>query len=97
MNGRALITRRRFMKKAAGVTAGAIVFPYIVASSALGKADKVAASERVVMGYIGMGGRGTANMRAFMGRKEVQVVAVCDVNANNRSKARHIANQKYGN
>jgi len=85
------------MKEAAGVAAGVIAFPYIVSSSALGKADKVAASERVVMGCIGMGGRGTANMRAFMGRKEVQVVAVCDVNANNRSKARHIANQKYGN
>jgi predicted dehydrogenase len=33
----------------------------------------------------------------FIGRPEIKVVAVCDVNARNRENARTIVNQKYGN
>ena len=33
----------------------------------------------------------------FIGRSEVQVVAVCDVNARNRDNAHNIVNTKYGN
>jgi len=97
MNRKRGVTRRAFLKKTASVAGTAAAFPYIVASSALGKSRAVAASNRIVMGCIGMGNRGTANMREFMGRKEVQLAAVCDVNANNRNKARHIVNEKYDN
>jgi len=54
------ISRRRFLKNATDFTAGAIAFPYIVSSSALGNAGNVAASNRIVMGCIGMGGMGTS-------------------------------------
>jgi predicted dehydrogenase len=91
------INRRQFLKRATGATAGAIVFPYIVSSSALGGAGSVAASDRIVMGCIGMGGMGTGDMRGFLSKKEVQVVAVCDVDKNNRDKAREIVNKKYDN
>jgi predicted dehydrogenase len=91
------INRRQFLKRATGATAGAIVFPYIVSSSALGRAGSVAASDRIVMGCIGMGGMGTGDMRGFLSKKEVQVVAVCDVDKNNRDKAKEIVNKKYGN
>ncbi len=47
--------RRRLLKKATGIAAGAIAFPYIVPSLALGKADSAAASNRIVMCCIGMG------------------------------------------
>ncbi len=98
MEGREVITRRRFMKKAAGVTAGAIVFPYVVASSALGKAGSVAASNRITLGFIGVGGHGIGmNLRTFLGNADAQAVVVCDVDTNNLKKARDIVNQKYGN
>ncbi len=98
MNGRALITRRRFIKEAAGVTAGAIVFPYIVASSALGKAGGVAASNRITLGFIGVGSHGTGvNLKNFLGYSDAQVVAVCDVDANHRDRGRDMVNRKYGN
>ncbi|UCH64006.1 MAG: Gfo/Idh/MocA family oxidoreductase [Fidelibacterota bacterium] len=73
------IDRRQFLKKAAGITVGAIGLPYIVPASALGRAGSVAPSDRIVMGCIGVGGQGTANLRAFINKSEVQVVAVCDV------------------
>jgi predicted dehydrogenase len=90
------ITRRSFLKKAGGLATGAIGFPYIVPSSSLGKAGSVAASERIVMGCIGMGGQGTGNMRAFMGHRDVRVVAVCDVRAERRRRAGDIVDRHYG-
>ncbi|MGB2861683.1 MAG: Gfo/Idh/MocA family oxidoreductase [Sedimentisphaerales bacterium] len=91
------ISRRRFLKNATGITAGAIAFPYIVSSSALGNAGNVAASNRIVMGCIGMGGMGTGDMRGFLSKKEVQVVAVCDVDKSQRDKAKKNVDEKYKN
>jgi predicted dehydrogenase len=72
-------SRRDFLKVGALASAGAIGFPYIVSSSALGKAGTTAPSNRIVMGCIGVGGQGTHNMNVFLGNPAVQVVAVCDV------------------
>jgi predicted dehydrogenase len=91
------MNRRRFLKNATGITAGAIAFPYIVTSSALGNAGNVAASNRIVMGCIGMGGMGTGDMRGFLSKKEVQVVAVCDVDKSQRDKAKKNVDEKYNN
>ncbi|UCG55977.1 MAG: Gfo/Idh/MocA family oxidoreductase [Phycisphaerales bacterium] len=68
------ISRREFLNKAAGV----IGLPYVVSSSALG-ANGPVPSSRTTMGFIGVGGMGTNNMRAFLNQPGVQVVAVCDV------------------
>ena len=65
------ITRRSFIKRAAGVAAGATVFPSIVPASALGLGGTVAPSNRTVMASIGVGRQGTGNMRGFVRRKEV--------------------------
>ena len=51
----------------------------LVRSSALGGTGHVAPSERITMGFIGLGGMGTNNMRAFLAQNDVQVLAVCDV------------------
>ncbi len=91
------INRRQFLKSATGVTAGAIVFPYVVSSSALGQAGSVAASNRIVMGAIGVGSQGTGDMRGFLSKKEVQMVAVCDVDKKNRDRAKKFVDDKYGN
>jgi len=91
------MNRRRFLKNATGIAAGAVAFPYIVSSSALGNAGNVAASNRIVMGCIGMGGMGTGDMRGFLNKKEVQVVAVCDVDKSHRDKAKKNVDDKYKN
>jgi len=72
------MTRRGFLRKAAAAGA-ALSLPHLVPSSALGSTRSSAASERIVMGCIGVGGQGTYNMSAFMENPDVQVVAVCDV------------------
>ncbi len=92
------MNRRQFLKRAARASIAAAGFPYIVSSSAIGKAGGVAASNRITMGFIGVGGHGTGmNLRTFLVQTDAQAVAVCDVDSNNVNKARDIVNQKYGN
>jgi predicted dehydrogenase len=89
--------RRQFLKNMTGVTTGAIVFPYIVSSSALGRAGNVAASNRIVMGAIGVGSQGSGNMRGFLNKREVQMVTVCDVDKAHRDRAKQTVDKRYGN
>ncbi|MHC4595094.1 MAG: Gfo/Idh/MocA family protein [Planctomycetota bacterium] len=98
MDGRRRISRRRFLKRVAGVAGAVIGFPYVVDSSALGKAGSIAASNRITIGFIGLGSHGIAmNLKSFLPQGDAQVVAVCDVDTNHRNKARDIVNAKYGN
>ncbi|MBA7627995.1 Inositol 2-dehydrogenase/D-chiro-inositol 3-dehydrogenase [subsurface metagenome] len=95
MAGKNNIGRRQFLK-AAGTAVGATGFGYVVPSPALGAAGNVAASNRIVMGCIGMGGQGTGNMRGFMGESEVQVIAVCDVVESRCQESKDIVDRHYG-
>jgi len=97
MNTRERITRRSFLKKTTGLAAGAIAFPYVVSSSALGKAGAIAPSNRIVMGAIGVGSMGIGDMRGFLNKREVQMVAVCDVDRNHSDRAKKIVDDKYEN
>jgi predicted dehydrogenase len=91
------INRRQFIKKTAGTALGAMSFPYIVPSSALGNAGSVAPSNRITMACIGVGSQGTYNMRSFLGKNEVQVLAVCDVDKLNCGRAKSRVDEEYGN
>ena len=91
------ITRRKFLKRATAAAAGVAGLPYLIPSSALGKAGSVAPSNRVVVGVIGTGGMGTGDLRGFLNKEEVQLVAVCDVDTDHRNRARDMVNEKYGN
>ena len=79
-----MMTRRQFLKAAAGSAAGAVAFPTIIPAVVLGRGGRVAPSDRIVMGCIGVGGQGTFNMNAFLANPAVQVVAVCDVSRESR-------------
>ena len=69
------VDRRRFLSSTLDGAVGAVSFPHIVSSSALGREGSVAPSSRITMGSIGVGGMGTNNMRAFLSNSDVQVVA----------------------
>ena len=65
-----------------------MAWPTIVPSSVFGAA---APSNRITIGSIGLGGKGTSNMKEFKGNPGSEVVAICDVDAGNREKARQTA------
>ncbi|MHC4333811.1 MAG: Gfo/Idh/MocA family protein, partial [Planctomycetota bacterium] len=91
------INRRGFLRTAAGTAAAAIGFPYLIPSSSLGRAGTVAPSNRIVMGAIGVGSMGTGDMKGFLRRNGVQMVAVCDADKKHRDRAKGIVDEKYGN
>ena len=89
--------RRAFLKRAGAATAVAASAPYVITSTALGAEGRPPASDRIVMGAIGVGGRGGGNMRGFAGAGEVQMVAVCDVVKSKRDSNKARVDEKYGN
>ena len=92
------ISRRRFLRRGATVLGAAVAAPYVIAASALGKDGAVAPSERIVMGGIGIGNMGSGDQGAFLGRGDVQYVAVCDVQQERpRSGHATASNKHYDN
>ena len=74
-----------------------LAIPQIIPSSALGKEGAVAPSERIAVGCIGIGNRGSYDLTCFLGEADAQVMAVCDVRGVNRDKAKRTIDAKYGN
>jgi predicted dehydrogenase len=90
------LTRRRFLKRVA-MAASAVPLPYFIPASALGRDGAVAPSERIVMGGIGIGGRGSYDLGVMLAERDVQWVAVCDVLKSKREAAKNAVDGKYGN
>lgn len=89
--GKASVTRRTFLRRAAAAAAA----PYIITSSALGAGGTTTASERIGLGCIGVGHMGTGHLRGFLGRSDVQVLAVCDVWQQQREQAKKAVEDYY--
>lgn len=96
MTVRRSITRRDFIRATGLAAAG----PYVLSSSALGADGRASAGNRVTVGMIGVGRIVRhSNMPFFLSQPDVQVVAVCDVDAWRLDEARkrveaHYAKQK---
>ncbi len=54
-------------------------------------------SSRITMGAIGLGGQGTHNLKSFLTFEDVQVLAVCEVDAQRRQAAKNLVDSAYGN
>ena len=94
--GPASVTRRQFLRRAA-VAGGLAAAPCLVPASALGLAERAAPSERIVLGGIGIGGRGSGVLNWMMGEKDVQFVAVCDPQKSRRERVKQMVDKRYGN
>jgi len=91
MNGKEL-GRREFLKKAAGIAGGAVVFPYIVPSSVLGQA---APSNRITLGFVGTGKQNQHLIRSFLNSPGTQTLAVCDVDKLKLKRAQDTVQEHY--
>jgi len=91
------ISRRQFLKKSTAASVAAVTVPYIIPSSALGRDGKVCPSERIVLGGIGIGGRGKHDLEWMLPEKDVQFVAVCDARKERREAVKQIVDTRYDN
>jgi predicted dehydrogenase len=90
------ISRRAFVRSAAGTTLAAAVFPTLAPASVLGR-EAVSPSNRLGIGVIGCGPQGQGDMRNFLNEKDCGVLAVCDVKNDQLEQARKLVNDHYGN
>jgi len=88
--------RRTFLQGAAAAC-GALAAPHVLPASALGRDGAVAPGDRIVMGGIGIGGRGSGDLGALLHEREVQFVAVCDCQRSRRETAKNMVDGRYGN
>jgi len=89
--------RRRFFKAAAAAAGAVIAAPTIVSAAAIGKDGAVAASDRITLGAIGIGSRGSYDLGCILWEPDVRVVAVADVRGERRRGAKNQVDGKYGN
>jgi predicted dehydrogenase len=88
------LTRRRFLSTAA---ASAIALPWFIPARSLGRSGHVPPSERIVLGAIGIGPRGRHVLECMIAEKDVQFVAICDVQRSRREAVKAMADKRYGN
>ncbi len=82
------VTRRTFLKRAAAIS-GASLFPALIPASAWGANGIVAPSNRIALGFIGLGDHGkTVNLTDFLAWPDAQVTALCDVDSDRLRDAR---------
>jgi len=100
-DGTRLISRRKFLCTAA---CAGVAAPFVVPASALGKNGAVTPSERIAMGFIGVGGQGRGHLLGgawtyltggYTGREDVQILGVCDVRQGRREEAVARVNEHY--
>lgn len=80
------IDRRTLLKQGTAALAGAWVLPRV---------GLLAASERINVGFIGLGAKGRGDLRRMLENREAQVVAVCDVEDWRRTDAQNQVNLAY--
>ena len=96
MSTRREISRRRLLGRGLAAAGAAVAAPYVVASTALGKDGAVAPSERITLGAMGVGGRGSYDLGCILNEPDVRVVAITDVQAARRRRAKGMVDGKYG-
>ena len=69
----------------------------VVGKGAWARSGRAAASNRITIGAIGWGMIGPANVKAFLGEKDCQVVAACDLDPKHLQTALDTINGAYGN
>ena len=95
MHDRSTRQRRDFLKTALGAGA-AMALPQFIPGTVLGKDGAVPPSEQIVMGAIGIGGRGSYDIGCFMEQPDVRFVANCDVRLERRKAVKNRIDQRYG-
>src|SRR5512136_1773162 len=104
MNSASTLGRRQFLRQTTTALAAALAAPAIVPASVLGRGGAISPSERITMGFIGVGKQGGGHLLGgawtyvagvYAGRKEIQVLAVCDVWRDRREQACQKVNSHY--
>jgi predicted dehydrogenase len=94
LDAKVKLSRRQMLGAGAGA---ALALPAFLPASALGRDGALAPSQRITLGAVGLGGRGTGVLRSFMSNRDVQFTAICDIRRIRREAIKQMADVHYGN
>ena len=86
------LSRRQFIGRA-GMTLTGITAPFIIPSSVWSKTVDELPSNRITLGFIGVGKQGLGLLRGFLNTPGTQVLAVCDVDELKLQRAKNMVMQ----
>jgi predicted dehydrogenase len=89
MNSAPSLTRRQFVTKSAGAAAAFAILPQP-------KAGAASPNAKVVIGVMGLGGRGSYLAQAFARRSDVEVAYICDVDTRKFARTRDAVEEVQG-
>jgi predicted dehydrogenase len=87
-----MIRRRDFLSATSAVAAASICLPTVAKGFAF---HSVKPSERITLGFIGVGKQSLGHLNKFLGNTNVEVVAVCDVVQARMDKASEMVATRY--
>ena len=90
-----LLSRREMLRRGALAAAG-IAAPLVIRSTALGKDGSTAPSDRITIGSIGVGMMGRGHFHHLAHERDVQLVALSDVDAWRRDSMTAFLQKTYG-
>lgn len=86
------LTRRYFLKIAAAAGASAVAAEYLVAQD---QKQSTSPNEKIGVAVVGAGGRGGEHLSQFSGRKDAEVLYICDVDENvGRARVKGVAERQ---
>jgi predicted dehydrogenase len=88
MSVREMLSRRKFLGGGAAALGAALAFPEIVPAAVLPGPARKAPGDRLTLGCIGVGSRGSDHLNGFLGNRRVKILAVCDVDQTRRMEAK---------
>ncbi|MCU0880745.1 MAG: Gfo/Idh/MocA family oxidoreductase, partial [Pirellulaceae bacterium] len=97
------LTRREVLRRSLGALT-AVAAPTVLPAHVLGRQGLVPPSERIGMGFAGLGGQGSGHLfggawtylpGGYLARNDVQVLAVCDVQRSRAEGAKQRVEQHY--
>jgi predicted dehydrogenase len=91
------INRRRFLKSTLSAAGAAAAAPMFIPGKTLGLDGAVPPSERVILGGIGIGRRGSYDLSCFFEQDDVEFAAVCDIKEERRRGVKKAADERAGN
>lgn len=82
-----MLNRRKFVASTALLAASPLIAPSIASARS--------ASDRITLGFIGVGKQSLGHLNRFLSNQDVEVVAVCDVVQDRIDKAIATVHEKY--
>ena len=92
-----VISRRAFLARSAAVAGAGTALPLFITSPVRAAASAPAPSDRITMGIIGVGPRGTDVLQHFLTFEDVRFLAACDARAERRLAGKNLIDSRYSN